>query len=75
MPRWRVFAQCWVVKPNCLPQAAHPTAAFIAPTGAQVLELGPINATIHKVDEQVLVADIDTLTDVYQKVIERLLLE
>ncbi len=48
---------------------------FIAPTGAQVLELGPINATIHKVDEQVLVADIDTLTDVYQKVIERLLLD
>lgn len=47
---------------------------FIAPSGAQVVELGPINATIHKVDEEVKVDDIDTLTRIYQGIIERLLL-
>ncbi len=46
---------------------------FIAPTGAQVLELGPLNATIHKVNEEVSVADLDTLTDVYEGILQRLL--
>ena len=39
---------------------------FIAPTGAQVIELGPCNATIHQVDECVLVEDLDRVTEVYQ---------
>src|SRR5262245_21739562 len=43
---------------------------FIAPTGAQVVELGVINATIHKVDEYVNVADIDVLSRIYQRVME-----
>jgi succinyl-diaminopimelate desuccinylase len=46
---------------------------FIAPTGAQVLELGPVNATIHKVNEEVRAADLDTLTDVYEHILEKLL--
>lgn len=46
---------------------------FIAPTGAQVVELGPINATIHKVDEQVSVADLDQLSLCYENILERLL--
>lgn len=46
---------------------------FIAPTGAQVLELGPCNATIHKVDEQIAAADLDTLTAMYEGILERLL--
>jgi succinyl-diaminopimelate desuccinylase len=46
---------------------------FIAPTGAQVLELGTINATIHKVDECVSVGELDQLTAIYQGVLERLL--
>lgn len=46
---------------------------FIAPTGAQVIELGPVNATIHKVDEQVKIADLYALTDVYENILERLL--
>lgn len=46
---------------------------FIAPTGAQVLELGPINATIHKVDECVAVAALDELSEVYRKILEKLL--
>ena len=47
---------------------------FIAPTGAQVLELGPLNATIHKLNECVSVADLDTLSDIYQRILEKLLL-
>ncbi len=46
---------------------------FIAPTGAQVLELGPINATIHKVNECVNAADLDTLTEIYEGILVRLL--
>lgn len=46
---------------------------FIAPTGAQVLELGPINATIHKVNECVRAADLDTLSDIYEQVLVELL--
>ena len=47
---------------------------FIAPTGAQVVELGPLNATIHQVDECVAVADLDQLHRIYGRVIEQLLL-
>jgi succinyl-diaminopimelate desuccinylase len=46
---------------------------FIAPTGAQVIELGPVNATIHKLNECVAVADLDTLSAQYQGILERLL--
>jgi succinyl-diaminopimelate desuccinylase len=46
---------------------------FIAPTGAQVLELGPVNATIHQINEHVRVSDVDQLSDVYQGILENLL--
>lgn len=45
---------------------------FIAPTGAELIELGPVNATIHKVDECVKITDLDTLTDVYQAILEEM---
>lgn len=45
---------------------------FIAPAGAQVIELGVCNATIHQVDECVRVEDLDTLTDVYRRILENL---
>ncbi|MCX2982159.1 succinyl-diaminopimelate desuccinylase [Halieaceae bacterium IMCC14734] len=47
---------------------------FIAPTGSQVLELGPVNATIHKLNEAVDCDALEQLTTVYQAIIERLLL-
>jgi succinyl-diaminopimelate desuccinylase len=47
---------------------------FIATTGAQVIELGPVNRTIHQIDEQVAVADLDKLASIYQKLLENLLL-
>jgi len=46
---------------------------FIAPTGAQVVELGVGNATIHKVNECARVADIEQLSLVYERVMEKLL--
>ena len=46
---------------------------FIAPTGAEVLELGPVNATIHQVDEHVSCADLDRLSRMYEGILERLL--
>jgi succinyl-diaminopimelate desuccinylase len=46
---------------------------FIATMGTQVVELGPINATIHQLNEHVSAADLDTLTDIYQATMERLL--
>ncbi len=46
---------------------------FIAPTGAQVVELGPLNATIHKVDECVKAGDLDTLSAIYEQVLVELL--
>lgn len=42
---------------------------FIAQTGAQVIELGPCNATIHKVDECVKADDLEILTDVYEQIL------
>ena len=47
---------------------------FIAPTGAQLIELGPINATIHKVNECVNVDELDLLSLTYSKVLENILL-
>ncbi|MGM0905617.1 MAG: succinyl-diaminopimelate desuccinylase [Pseudomonadota bacterium] len=46
---------------------------FIAPTGAQVIELGPVNATIHKVNECVKASDLDKLSQVYYRCMEKLL--
>ncbi|MCU0971342.1 MAG: succinyl-diaminopimelate desuccinylase [Gammaproteobacteria bacterium] len=46
---------------------------FIAPTGAQVLELGPLNATIHQVNECVGVADLEALHAIYLETLRRLL--
>ncbi|MDO6619272.1 MULTISPECIES: succinyl-diaminopimelate desuccinylase [unclassified Shewanella] len=46
---------------------------FIAPTGAQVIELGPVNATIHKVNECVKVSDLEVLALCYESILEKLL--
>ena len=46
---------------------------FIAPTGAQVVELGPLNKTIHQINECVLASDLDVLSNIYRSVLTRLL--
>ena len=47
---------------------------FIAPTGAQVIELGLRSATIHQVDERVAIADLEVLHKIYRRLLERFLL-
>ena len=46
---------------------------FIAPMGAQVVELGPVNASIHKVDENICVDDLERLPELYLAVLRQLL--
>ena len=48
---------------------------FIAPHGVDVIEVGPINETIHKVNEEILVADIPRLKEIYKRIAELLLVE
>ncbi|MEQ4576526.1 MAG: succinyl-diaminopimelate desuccinylase [Gammaproteobacteria bacterium] len=48
-------------------------ARFIAPLGAQCIEVGPVNASIHQVDEHVRVADLEALPALYRRLVERLL--
>jgi len=46
---------------------------FIAPLGAEVVEIGPVNATIHKVDECVALADLERMPAIHLAIAERLL--
>ncbi|KUJ72111.1 succinyl-diaminopimelate desuccinylase [Thiomicrospira sp. WB1] len=48
---------------------------FIAPTGAQVLEFGPLNATIHKINEKVVAQDIIDLTEIYYLTLKHLFIK
>lgn len=48
-------------------------ARFIAPLGAQCIEVGPVNASIHQVDENIDLADLEALPALYQRLVERLL--
>ena len=47
-------------------------ARFIAPLGTEVLELGPINQSIHKVDENVSIDDLASLSEVYFDILRRI---
>lgn len=47
---------------------------FIAPAGTDVVELGPVNASIHKVNEHVRIDDVIALTSMYQRILELMLL-
>ncbi len=47
---------------------------FIAPTGAEVVELGPCNNTVHQINECVNISDVDLLTQIYERLLEKLLL-
>ena len=46
---------------------------FISPAGVDVVELGPVNASIHKVNEHVNIRDVIQLTGMYRRIIELLL--
>lgn len=59
--------------PQLLTTGGTSDGRFIALTGAQVVELGPINATIHKVDECVSAKDLQLLSRMYQRIMEQLI--
>ena len=61
------------IEPEQSTGGGTPDGRFIAPLGAEVVELGPVNATIHKVDECVDVAELEYLPVLYQAICERLL--
>ena len=61
------------VETQCSTTGGTSDGRFIAPTGAQLLELGPCNATIHKVNENVKIAELDELTLIYEDILTRLL--
>ena len=44
---------------------------FIAPYGTEVVEFGPLNASIHKIDEHVSVTELDQLARIYEAILER----
>ena len=48
---------------------------FIAPTGAQVVELGPVNESIHKIDENINIVELEKLTAVYTEILKRLFIK
>ena len=60
-------------KPELSTTGGTSDGRFIAPTGAQVVELGVINATIHKVNECVRIDDMTTLSKMYERTMELLL--
>ncbi|PTQ01800.1 succinyl-diaminopimelate desuccinylase [Vibrio splendidus] len=61
------------VKPALLTTGGTSDGRFIARMKGQVVELGPVNATIHKVNECVKVADLEKLTDMYERTLVNLL--
>ncbi len=61
-------------KPNLSTDGGTSDGRFVAATGAQVIELGPLNSTIHKVNECVNTSDLDLLSQVYERIMETVLL-
>jgi succinyl-diaminopimelate desuccinylase len=62
------------ITPDCSTGGGTSDGRFIAPYGVQVVELGPVNATIHQVNESVRVDDLPRLATIYRRIIEQLLL-
>jgi succinyl-diaminopimelate desuccinylase len=61
------------IKPKLSTSGGTSDGRFIALEGTQVVELGPINATIHQVDESVLVQDLEDLSKIYSQILTNLL--
>ncbi|WP_241610814.1 succinyl-diaminopimelate desuccinylase [Rosenbergiella epipactidis] len=61
------------IKPELLTNGGTSDGRFIARMGTQVVELGPVNATIHKINECVSAADLQTLSRMYQRIMQLLL--
>lgn len=62
------------IRPTLATTGGTSDARFIAPSGAQVIELGPLNATIHQIDERVSTEDLDCMAVTSERLLEHLLL-
>lgn len=69
----KAIKTCCDITPELSTSGGTSDGRFIAPTGAQVVELGPCNATIHQVNECVAVQDLILLTDVYYQTLVNVL--
>lgn len=63
------------IRPTLATTGGTSDARFIAPTGAQVIELGPLNATIHQIDERIAIDDLDQMALTSERLLEALLLK
>lgn len=62
------------IRPNLKTDGGTSDARFIAPMGGEVIELGPCNASIHQINECVGLNELDELTLLYEKILEKLLI-
>ena len=62
------------LNPNCRRAAARQTAVSSHRRVTDVVELGPVNASIHKVNEHVKASDVVQLASMYERILEKLLL-
>ncbi|WP_368938662.1 M20/M25/M40 family metallo-hydrolase, partial [Morganella morganii] len=70
----RAIGQYCNLTPELSTSGGTSDGRFIARMGTQVVELGPVNATIHKVNECVSAADLQQLSRIYQRIMEQILL-
>lgn len=68
----KAIRECTGIETKLSTDGGTSDGRFIAPLGTQVVELGPVNSTIHKVDEQVSVADLDVLSGIYERILANL---
>ncbi|MEX2481433.1 MAG: succinyl-diaminopimelate desuccinylase [Gammaproteobacteria bacterium] len=69
-----VVEECLEVEPELSTGGGTSDGRFIAPYGVELVELGPCNASIHKIDECVSVRDLERLSEVYERILERMLI-
>jgi succinyl-diaminopimelate desuccinylase len=67
------IAEVTGLKPELFTGGGTSDARFISPWGAQTLEIGPVNDSIHKINEHVIVADLDLLSAIYEGTLSRLM--
>ncbi len=60
------------IRPELFTGGGTSDARFISPWGAETVEIGPVNDSIHKINEHVQVADLDTLSKVYERILRQL---
>ncbi len=70
----RVVYETMKIKSELSTSGGTSDGRFIAPAGAQVVELGPVNRSIHQVDEYIDLAALEQLTVIYAKILQKLLL-